>query len=84
MDINVNKRVVSRFIDLFQFYMYAVADPRFIRGWGAKPPGAGASTYYFAKTSPKLHEIEIICTPRGPASLAPPSDPPLVWALVQK
>ena len=37
----------------------------------------GAPTYDFAKFSPKQHEIEIIWTPGGLASLVLPLDPPL-------
>ena len=40
-----------------------VADPGFLWGGGANPPGRGAPTYDFAKISQKLHEIERIWTP---------------------
>ena len=43
-----------------------MADLGFLQGGGANSPG-GASTYDFAKLSPKLHEIERIWTPGGDA-----------------
>ena len=52
------------------------------RGANSSGGGRGAPTYDFAKCSQKLHEIEIIWTPRGRASLAPPLDPPMTLFMV--
>ena len=59
-----------------------MADLGFPRGGGANPKGGGAPTYYLANFSGKLHENEEILGQRGGrASLAPPLDPPLLYAM---
>ena len=47
--------------------MYSGADPGFLVGGGANPPG-GVPTYDFAKFRKKLHEIEKILGRGGGAS----------------
>ena len=67
--------IYAYFLSLFKYNLEdispfcggtAVSDPGFPRGGGTNPPGA--PTYYFAKFSQKLHEIERIWTQEGGAA----------------
>ena len=62
------------------FVIICRADTGFSVGWGANHPGRGRRTYYFAKFSEKLHEIEKSLDRRGGGVRmpgAPPLDPPM-------